>query len=690
MIQDRLLDACNDLQNRDQVAECMQDMLIDLELEYMLAERLKSKQTMERLQRTVDEQRVALAEARALREQGIANQSQMADTLLDEMIQLSKEIGEMEEMKQQHEQLLMQYDELVAKLMQTEDRLEEARTREPPANDTEQSQERTPPLRTKSSTLSDEGSQPMTDDVRDDNSLLKQTINDDTSTLARGSAEVVDDAPATEATTKGDPPEVLAEPVETDTNTEPDKTHNESSDQEAEKEDIHEITEAIQEVVTPEIQSIGEDDADETERVENKNATEVESPTQTEGNEADNEGEENGDEGAAVVLIEDDEFVTPKLDEFETEVLMKIFAFLDALEILNTAQISSKMYSRVDTLFGFGDDSQHPQEDNSTIATNETPAFQPTVVALPPEPTKAPTSAASQPTVAAIPERKHATPAASATAFTTPTTKPASANLLPKNPLDHTRNLFSMLGPRRQQQQQTPKKPLPKEESITPGIRESDLTSSPPAPLPMNAAMANSMAAKLSDAELNAIILMTDRLKQNETLARKLAKEKEDLVAKLEGTERVKQFLVNKVRDMEVAISSSVENEAKVAQQIASDQEVIAFLDGRVHELENEAIGLRAAQRESVDGLEKVKEQSAQKASVMGDMLQFEREKLKESEREWKATKKLLVKEVKSCRAQITALQAERDGYREQNERLQKAVMRNQNGSSSLMKHNFG
>lgn len=209
----------------------------------------------------------------------------------------------------------------------------------------------------------------------------------------------------------------------------------------------------------------------------------------------------------------------------------------------------------------------------------------------------------------------------------------------------------------------------------------------------MNAAMANSMAAKLSDAELNAIILMTDRLKQNETLARRLAKEKDELVAKLEGTERVKQFLVNKVREMEVTIASTIENEAKVAQQIASDQEVIAFLDGRVHELETETRTLRSAQQESADGLERVKEQSTQKASVMGDMLQFERERLKESEREWKATKKLLVKEVKNCRAQLTALQAERDGYREQNERLQKAVMRNshhQNGTSALTKHGFG
>ena len=52
------------------------------------------------------------------------------------------------------------------------------------------------------------------------------------------------------------------------------------------------------------------------------------------------------------------------------------------------------------------------------------------------------------------------------------------------------------------------------------------------------------------------------------------------------------------------------------------------------------------------------------------DILQFEREKCAEQEREWRATKKLLVKEVKNCRAQMAKLAAERDGYREQNESL--------------------
>jgi hypothetical protein len=119
-------------------------------------------------------------------------------------------------------------------------------------------------------------------------------------------------------------------------------------------------------------------------------------------------------------------------------------------------------------------------------------------------------------------------------------------------------------------------------------------------PQPMNAAMANSMAAKLTDGELNAIILMTERLEAKEVLADKLVKENAALAATLDGTQAVKQFLISKVRDMEVVQVRQEENETKVAQQIGSDQEVIAFLDGRVQELEAIVQSLQDAKEKTV------------------------------------------------------------------------------------------
>lgn len=154
-----------------------------------------------------------------------------------------------------------------------------------------------------------------------------------------------------------------------------------------------------------------------------------------------------------------------------------------------------------------------------------------------------------------------------------------------------------------------------------------------------------------------------------------LIKEKEESEGKLNGSEAVKDFLINKVRDMEKIMNKSDETEKKVTQQIASHQEVIAFLDGRVQELERTTRVIQKEKNALQDKLKGVVSQNDKKVAVLSDMLQFERQKLKENEREWKATKKLLVKEVKGCRVQIVALQAERDGFREQNDALRKAVI---------------
>merc|ERR1712161_159825 len=108
--------------------------------------------------------------------------------------------------------------------------------------------------------------------------------------------------------------------------------------------------------------------------------------------------------------------------------------------------------------------------------------------------------------------------------------------------------------------------------------------------------------------------------------------EKEVFAAKLVGTEAVKQFLIGKVREVEVKVSTS------------------------------------------------------KKITMLSDMLKYEREKVREDEGEWKATKKVLVKEVKSCRAQILALQAERDGFKEQNDMLKRAIV-STGGGGNINKH---
>ena len=168
---------------------------------------------------------------------------------------------------------------------------------------------------------------------------------------------------------------------------------------------------------------------------------------------------------------------------------------------------------------------------------------------------------------------------------------------------------------------------------------------------------------------------MTEKLNKRNKEVEVLTQQNMELHGKLDGTEAVKQFLVTKVREIEQTLQKSKDVESKTTQQIASDQEVIAFLDSRVQELERSENMLATEKKSVSDQLISVQIRNEKKISVLSDMLQYERERLAENERDWKATRKVLVKEVKSCRAHIMSLQAEKDGLQEQNERLKRAVM---------------
>ena len=65
-------------------------------------------------------------------------------------------------------------------------------------------------------------------------------------------------------------------------------------------------------------------------------------------------------------------------------------------------------------------------------------------------------------------------------------------------------------------------------------------------------------------------------------------------------------------------------------------------------------------------------------------MLRFEREQMAVNEREWKAAKKLLVKEVKNCRVRIVRLEAEVEGYQQQNTQLKSGLMGLTNSSGGI------
>mmetsp|Transcript_54084 Transcript_54084/g.131273 ORF Transcript_54084/g.131273 Transcript_54084/m.131273 type:complete len:595 (+) Transcript_54084:438-2222(+) len=357
----------------------------------------------------------------------------------------------------------------------------------------------------------------------------------------------------------------------------------------------------------------------------------------------------------------------PSLFTVDVEVLMDIFGFLDAMDILNTAQINIQMYTKVDNIFGISEDGQTPPA----------PTPQPTSQTQQSVPSPSTTAQSSVATAAAT--SSTTTPAAPAAAVSKHSATPSSSSTDSTGPFSQA--LFSML--------------QPKVSMASSPARDSSRGAAAQKPQPqqtqpLNAKVAQSMASKLSDAELAAIISMTDKLSKMDKEVNLLRNEKEVLTAKLDGTEAVKQFLIGKVRDVEQKLTRSREDEIKVTQQIASDQEVIAFLDSRVQELEQVSDDLTAEKASTQKELESLKVSTSKKITMLSDMLKYEREKLREDEGDWKATKKVLVKEVKSCRAQIVALQAELDGMKGQNEMLRRAVMSTAAGGGSISGKNNG
>lgn len=200
-------------------------------------------------------------------------------------------------------------------------------------------------------------------------------------------------------------------------------------------------------------------------------------------------------------------------------------------------------------------------------------------------------------------------------------------------------------------------------------------TSTDTGEIKLNAAMASSMASKLTPAELSIILRMRERLQKCEADAIKYRQEKEDVAANLKSVEAVKEFLVTKVRDTEKVVKEKDEEMKRVKSKALTDQEVITFLDEKVKRLEKEVNDFKSNEHATRKEAHDMVSKNEKKVVVLTDMLRFERQQISANEKEWKAAKKVLIKEVKNCRARIVALEAEYEGCLQQNSQLKQGLL---------------
>jgi hypothetical protein len=681
VLEDALVQVRADLLVRSQVQDVLQEMVVDIELAHQLSNQLRDYLAIRSLEEKVEQHQTLLEERAVLDAERRCQEEALADRLVLELWSMSQEVGELKKIRAEHRKLLMQHDEVVAQLLQAQEDLAEARERTSAG------------LATTAASSGLAGAAAVaTGSTSGDGGMQRGAVEGGRATSSTaGTREASKESPAeVKKQQTAASPDPAPSPAGLTSSAGPGTVKREHDSKPVASDKA-----ASENFATKQSEALAEDEGA--------------------------AGEKEAEPAPAVALLEEDEERDgmPRLEELDETILMRVFSFLDALDILNTAQVNVSMYSRVDALFfGGGNEPVSDAAASTTFASSEAteprvappPAVLPATASQSNSPPTASTSATTaksppppitsatvpSPTVVKLPppstpSKTSATVSASASTALTPAgSTSASSGVVasPSRAAAAATSLFSsILQPR------LPVKPTSSASGASAGVAttttaglmvphrrsaSADAAQAQP-PIhqhqPMNAAMANSMAAKLSDAELNAIIVMTERLKSREQLAEKLRAENRELRARLDGAETLQQYLAEKVRELEASVSSTEEQDAKTALQIASDQEVIAFLDAKVQELEAEAAKSSGELQEGKRERDKIQSGLEQKVKVLSDMLQFERERAKENEVEWKAARKVLVKEVRSLRAQLMALAAERDGYREQNEQLRRAVV---------------
>jgi len=389
--------------------------------------------------------------------------------------------------------------------------------------------------------------------------------------------------------------------------------------------------------------------------------------------------------------------------KLEETALMNIFAYLDPVDVMNFAQTNKALLSKVNVMFGMGsgeesdvDQEQHQQQQQHSVSGEDTAATSgkdqteltysqpmsensvsdpPTNVqaVLPSTPATETTSTASatsgtksSPKLAGLSGPSHKRQGSGVSVATAGSAGTA-------NPFSQVSSWFgASASAGTADASSIGSAPTAANSTSSASSAPADAGSSE---IKLNAAMANSMASKLTPSELSIILRMREKLQKCELDANKWRLEKEEAMGNLASVEAVKEFLVARVRDTERVVQKQKEEMGDVQKKMLEDQEVIVFLDERVKGLEKvlEETKTKEAttKKESMDIVNK----NEKKARVLSDMLRFEREQMVANEKEWKTAKKVLVKEVKSCRARIVALEAEAEGCRQQNARLKQGLM---------------
>jgi len=173
----------------------------------------------------------------------------------------------------------------------------------------------------------------------------------------------------------------------------------------------------------------------------------------------------------------------------------------------------------------------------------------------------------------------------------------------------------------------------------------------------LTAATASAIASKLNAAEIKGIIALDERARKLELEVSALRAEKEDLKAALDSTENVKEFLAVKLRDADSKVEANASLAAETDRQRKSEHEIIAFLDARNKQLEEECARAKIRQNTVERDLQKERDNAVNAKAKLQRAYDAAIAKRDQADDKNKTQRKLLVKEVKTLRTQLAAIQ---------------------------------
>lgn len=182
-------------------------------------------------------------------------------------------------------------------------------------------------------------------------------------------------------------------------------------------------------------------------------------------------------------------------------------------------------------------------------------------------------------------------------------------------------------------------------------------------PVQLSKDVTEALVKKLSATEYKAVLAVSEALKMQTAEGEQLRADKDDLAARLANTETVRDFLVQKLRSAELALKATMKEAGQLRKQALADGEIISYLDLRGQDLDTQNQELELARKHLQASINLQQATFAHAEKRLGTELLEARARLEETETSQRATKKLLVKEVKSLRSQLEVVTKERNIY---------------------------